>query len=54
MTNATEKPLEPAPIPPAQDKIRKDEAGTDKPEELTEEELRLMADTMPGDCPGDD
>lgn len=24
------------------------------PEELTEEELRLMADTMPGDGPGDD
>ncbi len=32
--------------------------GTDglvhkKPEELTPEELRLMADTMPGDGPGD-
>jgi hypothetical protein len=24
-----------------------------KPEELTPEELRLMADTMPGDSPGD-
>lgn len=24
-----------------------------KPEELTEEELRLMADTMPGEGPGD-
>jgi hypothetical protein len=24
------------------------------PEELTEEELRLMADTMPGEGPGDD
>jgi hypothetical protein len=24
-----------------------------KPEELTPEELRLMADTMPGDGPGD-
>jgi hypothetical protein len=24
------------------------------PEELTEEELRLMADTMPGDGPGGD
>lgn len=30
-------------------------APEDKPaEELTEEELRLMADTMPGDGPGDD
>jgi hypothetical protein len=35
-------------------------AGTDvdglkdkKPEELTPEELRLMADTMPGEGPGD-
>jgi hypothetical protein len=25
-----------------------------KPEELTQEELRLMADTMPGEGPGDD
>jgi hypothetical protein len=25
-----------------------------KPNELTPEELRLMADTMPGDGPGDD
>ena len=25
-----------------------------KPEELTPEELRLMADTMPGEGPGDD
>ena len=25
-----------------------------KPEDLTEEDLRLMADTMPGDGPGDD
>jgi hypothetical protein len=24
-----------------------------KPEELTQEELRLMADTMPGEGPGD-
>lgn len=24
-----------------------------KPEDLTQEELRLMADTMPGDGPGD-
>lgn len=29
-------------------------AQEDKPEELTAEELRLMADTMPGDGPGDD
>lgn len=29
-------------------------AQEDKPEELSAEELRLMADTMPGDGPGDD
>jgi hypothetical protein len=27
--------------------------GTGLPEELSEEELRLMADTMPGEGPGD-
>jgi hypothetical protein len=27
---------------------------TGQPEELSAEELRLMADTMPGDGPGDD
>ena len=33
-----------------------DEADRDerKPEDLTAEELRLMADTMPGEGPGDD
>ncbi len=30
-----------------------DEEEMKPPEELTEEELRLMADTMPGDGPGD-
>jgi hypothetical protein len=30
-----------------------DALATKKPEELTPEELRLMADTMPGEGPGD-
>jgi hypothetical protein len=30
-----------------------DGLGDKKPEELTQEELRLMADTMPGEGPGD-
>lgn len=41
---------------------RQDGSGSDaidglankKPDELTPDELRLMADTMPGDGPGDD
>lgn len=41
-----------------QDKQDKKPAESDrddrKPEELTAEELRLMADTMPGEGPGDD
>jgi hypothetical protein len=31
-----------------------DDAGMAPPEEMTEEELRIMADTMPGEGPGDD
>ncbi|MES2901199.1 MAG: hypothetical protein V4723_15825 [Pseudomonadota bacterium] len=31
-----------------------DDLMAKKPEELTPEELRLMADTMPGEGPGDD
>jgi spore germination cell wall hydrolase CwlJ-like protein len=30
-----------------------DALANEKPEELTPEELRLMADTMPGEGPGD-
>ena len=30
-----------------------DGLGDKKPEELTQEELRLMADTIPGEGPGD-
>jgi hypothetical protein len=30
-----------------------DALATKKPEDLTPEELRLMADTMPGEGPGD-
>lgn len=37
--------------PPKPDETERDER---KPEELTEEDLRLMADTMPGEGPGDD
>lgn len=39
---------EPAPKP------EKSDGDERKPEDLTEEDLRLMADTMPGDGPGDD
>lgn len=47
--------------PPAQQTVQQDaQQPTDfdglegkKPEELTPEELRLMADTMPGEGPGD-
>ena len=39
---------------PTSDSVEKTEVpGEEQPEELTEEELRLMADTMPGDGPGD-
>ena len=37
--------------PPKPNEAERDER---KPEELTEEDLRLMADTMPGEGPGDD
>ncbi|MCA1854764.1 hypothetical protein LE190_02320 [Massilia oculi] len=38
-----------------QDKMKQNFDGLEnkKPEELTPEELRLMADTMPGEGPGD-
>lgn len=36
------------------EKPEDDEEEMKPPEELTEEELRLMADTMPGDGPGGD
>jgi hypothetical protein len=40
---------------PAADKAAdSDELLKKKPEDLTPEELRLMADTMPGEGPGDD
>jgi hypothetical protein len=51
------------PVPPSQAPQEQDTGAqppeTDglagkKPEELTPEELRLMADTMPGEGPGDD
>ncbi len=45
--------------PQGQQKAQQDDAAeldglaNKKPEELTPEELRLMADTMPGEGPGD-
>ena len=39
---------EPPPKPNASDRDER------KPEDLTAEDLRLMADTMPGEGPGDD
>ncbi|MEN3276247.1 MAG: hypothetical protein V7631_2037 [Massilia sp.] len=49
-----------APAPPAGQKPEHeakpdtvDGLANKKPEELTPEELRLMADTMPGEGPGD-
>lgn len=47
-----------APVPPpggqpAAPAVDKDIADK-KPEELTPEDLRILADTMPGDGPGDD
>jgi hypothetical protein len=42
-----------APVPPAAPPVEKDIADK-KPEELTPEDLRILADTMPGDGPGDD
>jgi hypothetical protein len=59
-TNA-QPPAPAAPTPPGQASGQQDtQQPTDfdglegkKPEELTPEELRLMADTMPGEGPGD-
>jgi len=39
--------------PEARAKAAFDGLADKKPEELTPEELRLMADTMPGEGPGD-
>jgi len=48
---------EAAPTPPNQQNAQQssdfDGLEGKKPEELTPEELRLMADTMPGEGPGD-
>lgn len=48
----------PAPAAKPADQTPKQPAEADldqrKPEDLSEEDLRLMADTMPGDGPGDD
>lgn len=62
-TDQAKSPQTPAPQgqPPAQPKVQQEaQESTDfdglegkKPEELTPEELRLMADTMPGEGPGD-
>ena len=51
---ADTKPPE-ATAPPPREQQASDFDGLEgkKPEELTPEELRLMADTMPGDGPGD-
>ena len=60
MNNDKVKPPEPAEEKPVagqeQQGKKPDESDLDerKPEDLTEEELRLMADTMPGEGPGDD
>ena len=58
------KPADPAntaaPAPAAKpetegkDKPAESDRDERKPEDLTEEDLRLMADTMPGEGPGDD
>jgi len=54
MNDEHTKPDDPAPATPPGESKSEAEADAKKPEELTEEELRLMADTMPGDGPGDD
>jgi hypothetical protein len=41
------------PFPTSQSIAQQIQAGADQPEELSAEELRLMADTMPGEGPGD-
>jgi hypothetical protein len=61
MTGDKQKPAVAPPFPfpkssPEQDKPdqpQAPEAEPDQPEELSAEDLRLMADTMPGDGPGD-
>jgi hypothetical protein len=49
----TKPPEATVPPPPKQRPADFDGLEGKKPEELTPEELRLMADTMPGDGPGD-
>lgn len=49
MTTDQQKPEQPPSVQPAEP----DGLKNKKPEELTPEELRLMADTMPGEGPGD-
>jgi hypothetical protein len=43
----------PFPFPTSASMAALHREGTGLPEELSEEELRLMADTMPGEGPGD-
>jgi len=45
-----DEPLNVAPVPP----LPSDKADMAPPEQMTEEESRLLADTMPGDGPGGD
>ena len=59
-TNAQQPAAAPAQPPAQQDAQQNAQQPGDfdglegkKPEELTPEELRLMADTMPGEGPGD-
>ncbi|GEM_PF-2794241 len=55
MSTHTGKPANQAvPHRPHDPKQPLPKAPDEPPEQLTEEELRLMADTMPGDGPGDD
>ena len=46
-----QKETQPQPAASSTDSV--DGLANKKPEELTQEELRLMADTMPGEGPGD-
>jgi hypothetical protein len=41
-------------VKPEPEEKKPEEPEMVPPEELSEEDLRLMADTMPGDGPGDD
>jgi len=47
------QPEDSTPQPPSPPTDQVDGLKDKKPEELTPEELRLMADTMPGEGPGD-